>query len=77
MGVPLCCTDDFFDMRATYQVKTICGRIDACNGRMNGRCGNTVLVFEEGRDQPRAELTQRSRPTAASWGVEGSIFHLC
>jgi hypothetical protein len=29
MGAPLCYADDFFDRRATYQVKSICSRIDA------------------------------------------------
>jgi hypothetical protein len=48
-GAPLYYADDFFDRRATYQVKTICNRIDACDGRMDGGWGaNTVLVFEEG-----------------------------
>ena len=36
MGAPLYYADDFFDGRATYQVKTICSKIDACDGRTDG-----------------------------------------
>jgi hypothetical protein len=75
MGAPLYCSDDFFDRRATYQVKTICSRVDACNGRMDGM---RIPCWSSRKDEIRhaRKLLQRSRPTAASWGVDGSIFHL-
>jgi hypothetical protein len=72
MDAPLLCyADKFFDRRATYKVKTVCSRIDACDGRLDGVriLYWSQAVFEDEisrmRSPTRAELSQRSRPTAA------------
>jgi len=63
MDAPLLCyADKFFDRRATYKVKTVCSRIDACDGRLDGvRISRGIIT---------ALSTDRCK------GVDGSIFHL-
>lgn len=73
MGATLCYADDFFDGRATYQVKSPLQQ-NRCLRWKNGRSTNTVLVGPSRmRSATRAELSQRSRSTDC---CNGSIFHL-
>ena len=49
MDAPLCCADDFFDRRATYQVKTVAESILAMEEWTECEyCANTVLVCLRG-----------------------------